>query len=132
MARIKAYFLTLQGADGVAHFRLRVPVKGVSGELGLYIDREVRVDAHRGRDDDNLNDLIRITWNSEGSVIFPVFTGVLIVWGETDPLRSFVELDGEYEPPLGPAGEAFDEVIGHQIAVSTAQAFLADLKSAVE
>lgn len=132
MARVVAYFRTLEGPDGVAHFRLRVPVKGVSGELGLYIDREVRVDAHLGRDDDNLNDLIRIVWDSEGSVIFPVFTGVLIAWGEADPLRCFIELDGDYKPPLGAAGEVFDEVIGRRIALSTAHEFLADLKYAVE
>jgi hypothetical protein len=110
--------------------RLRVPVKGTS--QGVFLDREVRIEAWRDRDDQNLNDLIRIRWTSEGSVVFPKFAGTLVVWGEGDADLSFIELDGDYKPPLGLAGELFDETIGHRIAQSTARELLKDLKRGIE
>lgn len=132
MSGIEAFFDSIRDVDGVARFRLRVPVKGTAGSLGLYIDRQVWVEARRTRDDDNLNDVIRVAWKSEGSAIFPVFRGVLVSWSDGDPKNCFVELDGEYDPPLGVTGEAFDEIIGHQIAEATAHEFLVDIKRAVE
>jgi hypothetical protein len=129
-ARVESYFASRRGLDGIARMRLRVPVDGMA--QGLSLDREVRIEAWRDRDDQKLNDLIRIRWTPEGSVIFPRFEGTLVVWGEDDPELSFIELDGDYEPPLGGAGELFDEAIGHRIAQSTAREFLKDLKRGME
>ena len=128
--RLESYFASRRGLDGVARLRLRVPVSGMS--QGLFIDREVRIEAWRDRDDQNLNDLIRIRWTPEGSVVFPKFAGTLVVLGEGDPALSFIELDGDYKPPLGAAGELFDETIGHRIAQSTARELLKDLKLGIE
>ena len=129
-ASLESYFASQRGLDGIARLRLRVPVSGTSP--GLFIDREVRIEAWRDRDDQNLNDLIRIRWTPEGSVVFPKFAGTLVVWGESDPHLSFIELDGDYKPPLGAAGELFDETIGHRIAQSTARELLKDLKHGIE
>ena len=60
-ARLESYFASRRGLDGIARMRLRVPVNGTS--QGLFIDREVRIEAWRDRDDQNLNDLIRIRWS---------------------------------------------------------------------
>lgn len=62
----------------------------------------------------------------------PKFEGTLVVWGEGERNRSYIELDGAYRPPLGTAGQILDEAIGHRIAESTAREFLKDLKRAVE
>ena len=129
-ARLEAYFSSQRGVDGVSRLRLRVPLDGPLSQ-GLYLDREVRVEAWRDRDDQNLNDLIRITWAPEGRVIFPKFVGTLVVWGD-DASLSYVELDGAYSSPLGTAGEIFDEAIGHRIAESTAREFLKDVKHGIE
>jgi hypothetical protein len=128
--RLDAYLASLRGKDGVARMRLRVPI--VADGYQLSIDREVRVEAERARDNDNLNDLIRISWRPEGSVVFPVFEGTLVVWSEDDPQTSFIELDGGYKPPFGAAGQVFDSAIGHRIAEQTARQLLNDLKAAVE
>lgn len=128
---IEAYVASLRGEDGASHLHLRLPVNAV-GALGLSLDREVRVEAQRGRDDENLNDVIRIHWSVPDTGLFPTFDGVLVVWAQTDGKGSFVELDGQYKPPLGAPGEAFDDLIGHGIAQLTAREFLADLKRAVE
>lgn len=130
--RIGAYFDALRGSDGVAHVRLRVALKAPMGALGLSIDREVRIDARTVRDDENINDVIRIHWDVDGSVAFPEFDGTLVAWGEDDPDGSYVEINGEYKPPLGGVGEAFDDAFGHKIAESTAREFLNDLKRAIE
>ena len=129
-ARLESHFALRRGHDGVARIRLRVPVSGTS--QGLFIDREVRIEAWRDRDGQNLNDLIRIRWTAEGSVVFPKFAGTLVVWGENDPNVSFIELDGDYKPPLGATGELFDETIGFRIAQSTARELLKDLKNEIE
>jgi hypothetical protein len=129
-ARIESYFASRRGLDGIARMRVSVPVNGTSQRL--FLDREVRIEAWRDRDDQNLNDLIRIRWTPEGSVVFPQFKGTLVVRGEEDPELSFIELDGDYEPPLGAAGELFDETIGHHIAQSTAREFFKDLKRGME
>jgi hypothetical protein len=129
-SRIESYFTTLRGANGVARLRLRVPV--VLDGLALSIDREVCIEAKRMRDDENLNDIIRVLWKPEGSVVFPVFEGRLVIWGEDDPARSFVELNGGYTAPFGTTGKAFDAVIGHKIARRTALQFLSDIKMTVE
>ena len=122
------FFAARQGADGVTRIRLRVPMDGSS----LSFEREVRVEAREGRDDDNLNDVVRIAWEPEAPVIFPRFEGTLVAWGEDDPGKSFIELRGHYTPPLGAAGQIFDEAIGFEIAQSTAREFLRDIKRDVE
>ena len=64
--------------------------------------------------------------------MFPRFEGTLVVWGEDDASSSFIELRGEYTPPLGAAGQVFDEAIGYRIAQTTAQQFLGDIKREIE
>lgn len=129
-SRLESYFAGQRGRDGVARLRLRVPLDGPT--RGLSLDREVRIEAWRDRDDANLNELIRIRWTPEGTVVFPRFSGTLVVWGEENPALSYIELDGEYNPPLGATGQLFDEVIGHRLAEATAREFLRDVKRGVE
>jgi hypothetical protein len=109
--------------------RLRVPI---DAPLGVSIDREVRVEARRARDDENLNDLIRISWSPEGMTVLPSFSGTRVVWGEAGEKLSYIELDGTYTPPFGEAGQVFDETIGRRVAEKTAREFLKDLKRVIE
>jgi len=127
-AGLRAFFAARQDADGVTRMRLRVPMDGSS----LSFEREVRVEAREGRDDDSLNNLMRIAWEPESSVVFPRFEGTMLAWGEDDPGKSFIELRGHYTPPLGAAGQVFDEAIGYEIARATAREFLRDIKRDVE
>ena len=126
-AGLIGFFEARQDANGITRMRLRVPMDDM-----VALEREVRIEAREARDDQNLNNLIQIAWQPEGSVMFPRFEGTLVVWGEDDPGQSFVELAGHYTPPLGAAGQAFDEVIGYKIAQTTAQQFLGDIKREIE
>jgi hypothetical protein len=127
--RLQAYFARRRDADGITRLSLRVPLDPVGA--GLALEREVSVVAQRGRDDQNLNDLIRIRWEPVEPGPFPAFNGTLVTWAEHDPSLSYVELDGTYDVPLGVAGEVFDEVIGHALAQRTAHALLLELARAI-
>ncbi len=127
-AGLSAFFAARQDSDGVTHMRLRVPMDGSA----LSLEREVRVQAQVGRDDDNLNNVVRIAWEPENSVIFPRFEGTLLAWGEDNPTESSIELRGHYTPSLGAAGQVFDETIGYEIAQATAREFLRDIKRDIE
>jgi hypothetical protein len=130
-SRIESYFTSLKSGNGVAHIRLRVPVDFADSTLGLSVDRELRIDALRTHDDDR-NDVIRVTWASEGRTAFPRFEGALVVWGEDDPGQSYIELDGSYEAPIDGTGKALDAIIGDRLARSAARQFLGELKRAIE
>ncbi|HTU68929.1 MAG TPA: hypothetical protein VMF11_01295 [Candidatus Baltobacteraceae bacterium] len=127
-AGLMAFFDVRQDANGVTRMRLRVVLDGSH----VAIEREVRVTARAGRDDEGLNDLVRITWQPEGTVVFPQFEGTLVAWGGEDPASSVIELRGHYAPPLGAAGQVFDEAIGLRIAQATAHEFLRDIKREIE
>ncbi len=128
---IAAFFDGLRRPDGVTRMRLRVPM-GRSAPFGFSLDREVRVEIERARDDENLNDLTRIAWQPEGHAALPRFDGTLTLWATDEPAQCWIELDGHYVPPLGVAGQIFDDAIGNQIAHATAREFLHDLKRWVE
>ncbi|MBV8148694.1 MAG: hypothetical protein JO092_06365 [Candidatus Eremiobacteraeota bacterium] len=123
---MQRYFAQRENSAGIAHLQLRVPLHGF-GVKGLALEHDVRVIARRGRDDENLNDLIRISWEPEGHGPYPGFSGTLVTWAEHDPKQSFIEIDGTYTPPLGIAGEAFDKAVGHSIATRTAHLLLEDI-----
>lgn len=130
-SRLEAFFARHRDRDGVTHLTLRVPMDPIAGFKGLALDHRVRVRARRARDDQNLNDLIRIAWEPEGEGPYPSFDGTLVTWAEHDPDRTLVEIDGTYEPPLGVGGEAFDATVGHAIAKRTARALLEDIANAI-
>lgn len=131
-ARLSAYLESLRDAGGTARVRLRVRVRGSSAALGLSLDREVRVEATRARDEQGLKDVTRIAWRPEGKAVFPPFEGTLAVRAGEDGKTSRIELDGEYLPPFGAAGQIFNEMIGRRLAASTARELLADVKRAIE
>lgn len=128
-SRLETFFAKNRGSDGVTHLGLRVPLGGIAD--GLALEHEANVEARRGRDDQNLNDLIRIRWQPEGGGPYPSFEGTLVTWAEHDPTETFIELDGTYTPPLGAGGEAFDASLGRAIAHRTARAFLEDVGRAI-
>jgi hypothetical protein len=130
MARLEQFFASLQGRDGITRIRLRVPGDGPTRELS--IDREVRVEVRRPRGEATLDDLMLISWMPEGTGVFPTFEGILLVRAYGEGKASSIELDGNYTPPFGAAGQVFDAAIGHRIAQATARELLKDLKSAIE
>ena len=130
-ARVEQFFRARQGADGTTHFAMRVPFEAIPQMKGLALDHEVLVEAHTGRDEQNLNPVVRLAWRPFGDVPLPSFDGTLTTWAEGDPNRTFLELDGKYFAPLGTAGELFDETIGHAIAERTANDLINQIALAI-
>lgn len=130
---ILRYFETRRNGDGEIEIALRLPLSDFGLPGGVEIAHPVRVSVRRRRDQQNLNDEIAISWKaSEDGLVYPAFSGWLIVWSEDQPKRSFIELRGTYEPPLGNAGVIFDAAVGRRIAEHTARLFLEDLRKAVD
>jgi hypothetical protein len=130
VARLDQFFTSLRGSDGTARIRLRVPSDGVAQELS--IDREVHVEARRAGGESPLDDLLVIRWSPEGTAVFPTFEGTLIVRENGEAAKCWMELDGNYTPPLGSDGQVFDAAIGQRIARATARELLNDLKREIE
>ena len=128
---LERFFALLRSGNGVARFRLRVPTDGAPHGYGISFDREVRIEARR-RGAGVADDAIEISWFPEGTLVFPIFEGTLVVRSASDRNVSRIELEGSYTPPFDVAGMLFDAAIGHRIAQATAREFLKDLKNAIE
>ena len=116
-----------QGRD----LRLRVLLKalGLPGELAL--DRDVVATFEPLADPKGLQHGVTIGWTPAGDRSFPTFRGTLRIAAAT-PKSSVVTLEGDYEPPLGAVGKAFDAAIGRQIAASTADELLKTICEKIE
>ncbi len=127
------YFAAHRDAEGNVLLRLRLPLGdfGIPGRLD--VSRAVIAHVYKRRDEQNLNDEFGIRWKPEEGGPFPEFSGRLTIWSEDDPERSFLEIDGSYEPPLGTViGAAFDAAVGRSIAMRTAQALLEDIRAGID
>ncbi len=71
-----------------------------------------------------------VRWIPEPGGTYPTFEGKLCAYPEQD--RTVLELSGEYTPPLGLAGEAFDRVLGYRITTDTAHDFLANIAGEIK
>jgi hypothetical protein len=71
----------------------------------------------------------RVAWTPEEAGPYPDFAGELIVRADDTYRGAVLELHGDYSPPMGTVGRAFDLVLGAKIAVATARALLEQIRS---
>jgi hypothetical protein len=81
-------------------------------------------------DEARKHDALLIAWRAQTKGVFPDFHGVLTVRPRHRGVS--LRLDGQYEPPYGAAGKAFDLVAGRAIAIQTMRHFLNDLAADIE
>ena len=103
---------------------LTVPIPGTSRELTKAVNVEYEAP-------ENLDDPWRVSWRPEPGGIYPSFEGVLTIVDADNARATILELEGQYEPPLGMAGAAFDAAIGHRIATATANRLLAGIAAEI-
>lgn len=111
--------------------RLRVPLGslGLPGELA--IDKDVVTSFAPLADPRGLEHGVSIGWTPVGNSALPVFRGSLRITAESHK-SSLVELDGDYEPPLGSVGKFFDAAIGRRIAEATGDELLKTIAERIE
>lgn len=77
------------------------------------------------------NECFDVRWEPTGGG-FPRFAGMLSLENNDDFDSVSLVLKGSYDPPLGPAGQAFDAALGHRIAIATARDLLARIRDRIE
>lgn len=75
---------------------------------------------------------LRIHWKSMHAGAYPIFDGDLVAFSDDDGRAFWLVLSGGYEPPGGVSGKLFDEIVGQKIADASVQAFLNNVRLAVE
>lgn len=126
--RARAYLAQGVGeriASGKA-MTLRVPLPGVE------LKKDVVVTFTPGIDPMHMDQPWKVHWTPEGGGPYPDFDGQLTVRADEDYTSSILELSGEYVPPGGAAGKAFDAVVGSKIATLTARELLKRLADEFE
>jgi hypothetical protein len=113
--------------------KFSVPLASLGFGANLGVERDVDVSfvpVHGHKGERLLHDELQFVWAPSGGGPFPTFTGSL----KMHPLgvNTEIVLSGEYEPPLGLVGEAFDAVIGKRIAEATAKMLLDTLREELE
>lgn len=73
----------------------------------------------------------KIHWTPEPGGIYPSFEGTLSAQRSEIDDATVLELAGEYIPPLGAAGEAFDHLMGRKLTSQTAHDVLENLAEAM-
>ena len=88
------------------------------------LQKDVTVTYGFGHDAMHFDQPWKIHWTPAGGGPFPNFDGELTVRADEDYDRCILELRGDYQPPFGAVGEAFDALVGSRIASMTARELL--------
>ncbi len=109
--------LTAASKRGECTLMLAFPV----GE-GHEIARAVTATTQRQREGANYISHYLISWDAgrtANGLPTPAFAGSLTLSAGEDYGETVLQLDGAYDPPGGPAGRAFDELLGRRVAHAT-------------
>jgi hypothetical protein len=99
---------------------------------GATIERRVRVNYEHGTDPMHFDEPWRVRWTPEEGGPYPDFEGELTVRADETYEGAILELRGQYTPPLGIVGKAFDALAGSKIAATTTRGLLASLAARIE
>jgi len=76
------------------------------------------------------NRMLTVSWHPVGP--YPDFKGTLSADADADGDGTVISLVGRYAPPGGPAGEAFDAMLGYRIARATLRDLLEQIRDGME
>jgi hypothetical protein len=118
------------GEEGV--LRLSVPLADLGIPGGLVVARDVEARFSPLDGEGFGPHATAVEWSPVGDGPYPKFVGVLTVEAEEGYGTCALTLEGDYEPPFGALGEAFDAALGRRIAIATARKLLHELRGALE
>ena len=105
---------------------LRVQVAGVEIRKDIVITVQSTVES-RSPALDTMVTQIDLEWEAAQSPrMFPLMRAVLRVYALT-ARETQLDLEGRYQPPLGPLGKVIDAVLGRRIAEASVHQFLTDV-----
>jgi len=110
----------------VARRLLQAELEPADGSLAWRL-HDVDANVSRSVDPLHLDGPWAVTWRPHGDGPFPSFAGTLTIRADDDANVAVLELDGTYDPPLGPVDDAFDLLAAARLATATAEALLRDL-----
>lgn len=105
---------------------LRAPLAGAD------VTKNVLVTFARSTDPMHFDEPWSVHWTPEDGGPYPDFSGELTVRADEDYTTAILELCGEYKPPGGLLGAAFDRALGAKIASATAKSLLAEIAAGME
>jgi hypothetical protein len=130
---VSRFFRAHGNADGdIARLRLRVSARIPGSSEPMSIERVAIATISPCRIPGAMLTRYAVSWAPEDHGPFPMFVGKLAIESGDDYHSFFIVLSGEYTPPLGPFGAAFDALIGHRIAESTARNLLETIAQEIE
>lgn len=109
-------------AEAVAS-ELSINIAGI--EVGTDISISVKsVEEHEKKVMSPPKTVIQLEWEASNNPrLFPFMQAELSIYALTST-ETQLELEGNYEPPLGVVGSAIDAVVGHRIAEASVHKFI--------
>jgi len=123
------YFSVHRRGQEPGVFTLSIDSANLKIPGGVQASHTVKI-AHEVKKDPAGLDVISLAWDPQDQIM-PKFTGVLNAERQ-EAAHSMLVLEGQYTPPLGIVGAAFDAVLGQRIASATAATLLRDIKAFIE
>jgi hypothetical protein len=120
---LQAFFATHRAPDGVSA-QIILHAGDVAHAAVVRLEA-----AHRPED---MTPRYRVYWETAEPGPYPVYTGELLIGADNDYDTFWLKLDGTYTPPGGIAGQVFDAIAGHRIAIAVARNFLTEMRVAIE
>jgi len=103
-----------------AELRARVGPLDVAADIDIRVIATAEAPSPMGTP----GTLITLEWKAAKSPgLFPVMRAVLSLYALTDT-ETQLDLEGDYQPPLGPLGRVIDAAIGHRIAEASVHRFI--------
>ncbi|MGB6985972.1 MAG: hypothetical protein WBD74_08395 [Candidatus Aquilonibacter sp.] len=119
-----------QAAESREKRQLRLTF-GVPALSSAEITKDVTVAVSTAVDPNHFDQPWQLHWEPVSGP-YPSFDGTLTIRADEDYTTSILELQGNYKPPLGALGAAFDSMLGSRVAHETARELLQSIGERIE
>ncbi len=131
--RLEAFFRTSGNREGDTlklSLHVEIPIAGFAKAIDLSRSVIATIRAHARPED--MEARYRVQWAAQKPGPFPLFSGEMLVEGAADYDSFVLHLTGNYTPPFGALGGAFDLLVGRRLAAATASNLLHQIRDVVE
>ncbi|MHB1551907.1 MAG: hypothetical protein ACYDG0_06510 [Vulcanimicrobiaceae bacterium] len=109
---------------------LKVPI--AVHAFGAGLARELRVSYDRGHALGQFDRPWAVRWSPSTDGVYPDFVGTLALVADEDYTKAVLELEGDYEPPVGTASQMLDVISGARVASMTGRELLRTIGACIE